>query len=228
MKKAFFNWSTGKDSAFALWKMQVDQRFKVDRLVTTVNEGFGRVSMHGIRTELLELQAQALDLETTCITLPESPTMEEYDRIFAASMKTLQAQGYDHCGYGDIFLEDLRQYREDLLRPLSITAHFPLWKLDTQKLIQNFISEGFKAIVINVNAELLDASFVGRELDASFIQDLPDHIDPCGENGEFHTFCYDGPIFNVPVSFTVGEKVQRDYHNAQGEKIGSAWFCDLG
>lgn len=228
--KTYFNWSTGKDSAMALYHMMQSDDYQVDRLITTVNAHYNRVSMHGLRRALMEEQAKSLHLPLTTIELPEQPSMEEYTEKMEDAVKQLSNTGYTHTGFGDIFLEDLRAYREQQLNAFNITCCFPLWKRDTRALITEFVSLGFKAIVICVKSELLDASFVGRELDLDFIHDLPDTVDPCGENGEFHTFCYDGPIFNQPIAFTVGETVFKSYPNPDKKASNSSlgfWFCDL-
>lgn len=189
--------------------------------------------MHGLRRELLMQQVQSIGLPVTTIELPEAPSMEDYNHIMSDAVENLKTDGYTHCGFGDIFLEDLRNYREDQLKPHHITCHFPLWKKDTKAVIAQFIALGFKAVVICTNAHLLGESFLGRDLDESFINDLPENVDPCGENGEFHTFCYDGPIFKKPVPFTIGEKILRTYdnpkkdeHHGYEDTIGF-WFCDL-
>jgi len=226
-QKTYFNWSTGKDSALALHYLQQQNKLDIDLLVTTINAHHERVSMHGLRKELMYRQIESIGIPIETIELPEMPSMEDYDQIMGETVNSLKERGYTDCGFGDIFLEDLRTYREQKLE--GIKCHFPLWKIDTKKLMNEFIQQGFKAIVICLNGELLDHSFVGRELDKSFINDLPDNIDPCGENGEFHTFCYDGPIFNKPVQFEIGEKIQRHYKKPNGEldeKTGY-WFLDL-
>ena len=139
----------------------------------------------------------------------------------------LKKEGYTHCGFGDIFLEDLRAYREQQLK--GIQCHFPLWQQNTTALMHQFISLGFKAVVVCLNSALLDPSFLGRELDAAFLEDLPGTVDPCGENGEFHTFCYDGPIFTHPVSFQLGEAVYKEYQLKDGDtsKAAGYWFVDI-
>ncbi len=231
--KTYFNWSTGKDAALALYHLQKDGRFTVDKLLTTVNNFHNRVSMHGLRTDLLGLQAKSIGIPLTTVKLPKEPSMEDYNQIMSATVEGLQEEGYTHCGFGDIFLEDLRAYREEQLKPYGIKAHFPLWKRNTKALVEEFIGLGFKAIVICTKATLLDESFVGRALDANFLRDLPSNVDPCGENGEFHTFCYDGPIFKEPIKFKLGEKVFRAYKTPKGadeQKKDSNmgfWFCDL-
>ncbi len=231
--KTYFNWSTGKDAALALYHLQKDGRFTVDKLLTTVNNFHNRVSMHGLRKDLLELQAKSIGIPLVTVKLPKEPSMEDYNHIMSATVEGLQEEGYTRCGFGDIFLEDLRTYREEQLKPYGIKAHFPLWKRNTKALVEEFIGLGFKAIVICTKATLLDESFVGRALDANFLRDLPSNVDPCGENGEFHTFCYDGPIFKEPIKFKLGEKVFRAYKTPKGadeQKKDSNmgfWFCDL-
>ena len=232
-RKTYFNWSSGKDASMALYHMLQDDTFEVDKLLTSINAHHNRVSMHGLRRELLEAQVQSIGLKFQTIELPETPSMEDYAAVLTKTVEELKAEGYTNCGFGDIFLEDLRAYREEQLRPYSIKAHFPLWKRDTKELIHEFIKLGFKAIVICVTADKLDESFVGRVLDESFINDLPDGVDPCGENGEFHTFCYDGPIFHKPIEFTIGENVYKEYEapkddegESEVQKYGF-WFCDL-
>lgn len=230
MTKAYFNWSTGKDSSMALYHLLQENNLHIDRLLTTVNEHHNRVSMHGLRRELLEQQIESIGLPVTTVELPELPTMEDYDKIMGETVSQLKKDGYLNCGFGDIFLEDLRAYRESKLE--GITCHFPLWKKDTKALMKSFVELGFKAVVLCVNSEVLDESFVGRELDESFVNDLPEGVDPCGENGEFHTFCYDGPIFKKPVLFKRGEKVLKRYPKPKQseeelEEYGGHWFLDL-
>ena len=231
--KTYFNWSSGKDASMALYFLQKEGTFKISKLITTVNSHYNRVSMHGLRTELLQRQAQEVGIPLSTIALPEQPSMEDYSAIMTENILKLKSEGFTHCGFGDIFLEDLRTYRENQLKPFGITSVFPLWKKDTTQLIHEFIAQGFKAVVVCTKSELLDESFVGRELDESFINDLPKGVDPCGENGEFHTFCYDGPIFKNPVEFEKGENIFREYKNPskdkkelKKEKIGF-WFIDL-
>ncbi len=227
MFKTFFNWSTGKDSAMALYHLQKDSSLSVDHLLTTINGHHNRVSMHGLRRELFLKQVKSIGLPHSTVELPEQPSMDEYDELMGKQMVELKAQGFTDCGFGDIFLEDLRLYREKKLKDFK--CHFPLWKRDTRDLYLEFVNLGFKAVVVCINGELLDQSFVGRELDLEFLQDLPDNVDPCGENGEFHTFCYDGPIFSYPIEFRLGEKILRQYDKPNGE-VGEKtdfWFIDV-
>ncbi|MEH6406504.1 MAG: diphthine--ammonia ligase, partial [Leeuwenhoekiella sp.] len=211
MKKAFFNWSSGKDSALALYKVLQEKEFDVSQLLTTINSDVNRVSMHGLRVELLDLQAESLGIPLVKIELKGTVSMSEYSQIMEEAANKMINLGCSHSIFGDIFLEDLREYREKELKNRGIRAVFPLWQQDTKKLMHTFIELGFKAITVCVNAKVLDESFVGRLLDEAFLADLPDNIDPCGENGEFHTFVFDGPIFNKSINFHVGEKVIGNY-----------------
>jgi uncharacterized protein (TIGR00290 family) len=223
--KTYFNWSTGKDSALALHYLLQNQHYSVEYLLTSVNSHHDRVSMHGVRTELLNQQVNAIGIPNGVIELPESPTNEDYEKIVSQKVKQLKAEKYSHAAFGDIFLEDLRSYREKQLQPLDIQTVFPLWKRSTEELLTEFIDLGFKSIVVCVNASQLDKSFAGRIIDKDFIRDLPKDVDPCGENGEFHTFCFDGPIFKNPVQFSIGETVYREYEHE--ELKNGFWFCDL-
>jgi uncharacterized protein (TIGR00290 family) len=235
--KTYFNWSSGKDSALALHYLLQDEDYSVERLITSVNAHHNRVSMHGLRRELLQQQIESLGISHSTIELPEQPSMSEYESAMKQTVERLKKDGFKYAAFGDIFLEDLKVYREQQLAPYSIHAVFPLWKKDTKRLLNEFIALGFKTIVVCVKSDKLDASFAGRIIDKDFIKDLPPAVDACGENGEFHTFCFDGPIFNYPISFTIGEKIFREYiapKNTQDncfssaqEKSSGFWFCDL-
>ena len=231
MKKTYFNWSSGKDAALAFYKLKQDQNFNIDLLVTATNKDKNRVSMHGLRDELLKLQVEKLNLPLYKIELPEKLDMEKYDFELAKVVKELKSKGYNHCGFGDIFLEDLRKYREGQLNPLGLELHFPLWRQDTKETINEFIDLGFKAIIICTSDSMIDSKFLGREITKELIEELPESVDSCGENGEFHTFCYDGPIFDCEVKFTLGERVYREYPNTAKDKdtIPSYgfWYQDL-
>lgn len=237
--KSVFNWSGGKDSALALYYTQQNKNLQIDLLLTSVNSKYRRVSMHGVREELLEAQSENLGIPLQKIMLPDEPSMDEYNRIMGATMKKLKEQRFSDSIFGDIFLEDLRKYREEKSAKAGFKAHFPIWKRNTTELVHEFIDLGFKTIVVCVNATLLDESFAGRIIDKDFLKALPSGIDPCGENGEFHTFVFDGPIFKNAVSFDVGEKVYREYKapkstddsqlvakNSNPNSMGF-WFCDL-
>jgi uncharacterized protein (TIGR00290 family) len=212
-----FCWSGGKDSALALHSLLRQGTVRVAALLTTVTEGYDRISMHGVRRELLQRQADSLRLPLHEVFIPPQCANPVYEARMEAALRHYLGQGIGRVAFGDIFLEDLRVYRERNLARLEMQAIFPLWKRDTRELIREFHASGFRAVTACIDPRVLDASFAGRELDASFFADLPPNADPCGENGEFHTFVFDGPIFTRPVEFTVGEVVQRD----------AFVFCDL-
>ncbi|WP_223606688.1 diphthine--ammonia ligase [Chryseobacterium sp. OSA05B] len=230
--KAVFNWSSGKDSALALYKTLQENQTEVITLLTSVNKEFQRISMHGVHVSLLEKQADNLGLPLIKMELPKEPSMEEYRELMNKTMSEIQAMGITQSVFGDIFLEDLRKYREDQLKSIGMEAVFPLWKQNTTNLIHEFLDLGFKTIVTCVNETYLDKSFAGRIIDPDFIRDLPKNVDPCGENGEFHTFTFDGPIFREAVHFEIGETVKKTYPKpkASPEDEDGAyvfWFCDL-
>jgi uncharacterized protein (TIGR00290 family) len=230
--KAVFNWSSGKDSALALYKTLKEDQFEVSTLLTSINKEFQRISMHGVHVSLLEKQAESLGLNLIKMELPKEPSMEEYNEIMSKTMNEIQSLGVTYSIFGDIFLEDLRKYREDQLQSIGMKAVFPLWKQNTTELINEFLDLGFKTIVTCVNETHLDKSFAGRIIDKNFIKDLPKNVDPCGENGEFHTFTFDGPIFKNPIEFEIGETVKKTYpkpKSDQNDENGEYvfWFCDL-
>ncbi|MGB0896514.1 MAG: diphthine--ammonia ligase [Flavobacteriaceae bacterium] len=211
MKKAVFNWSGGKDSALALHYTLQNKDYQIETLLTSVNDKFDRISMHGVRSELLRQQALELKLPLQELRLPEQPTMSEYNTLLSEMNSKFKAQGITHSVFGDIFLEDLKTYREQQLANVGINAHFPLWKRNTAELIHEFIDLGFKTIVVCTKSELLGEEFVGKVITKDFLKELPKNVDPCGENGEFHTFVYDGPIFNNPINFDIGETIVKTY-----------------
>ncbi|MCU7615362.1 diphthine--ammonia ligase [Chryseobacterium sp. GMJ5] len=230
--KAIFNWSSGKDSALALYKILLENKFEITSLLTSINKEFRRISMHGVPVSLLEKQAESLGFPLIKIELPREPSMEEYREIMAQTMNAIQSQGVTHSVFGDIFLEDLRKYREDQLKEVGMEAVFPLWKRNTSDLIDEFLDLDFKTIITCVNETYLDKSFAGRIIDKDLIKDLPKNVDPCGENGEFHTFTFDGPIFKAPIPFEIGETVKKTYpkpklnpEDQDDEYV--FWFCDL-
>lgn len=216
--KTYFNWSGGKDSALGLYHTQQDSSLQVSALFTSVNAAHNRVSMHGVRRELLEAQAHSIGLPLYTAELPEIPGMSDYERIMEKGVTQLRNEGYEAAIFGDIFLEDLKRYREEQLAKMNMPCIFPLWQKDTRQLVQEFIALGFKAIIVCVNSRHLDESFCGRILDESFLADLPEGVDPCGENGEYHSFVFDGPIFSKPILFTIGEKVYREYAAPKDDK----------
>ncbi len=230
--KAIFNWSSGKDSALALYKILQDEKFEITTLLTSINKEFKRISMHGVHVSLLEKQVESLGFPLVKLQLPKESSMEEYRDLMESTMNDFKQQGVTHSVFGDIFLEDLREYREDQLAAVGMHGVFPLWKTDTKNLIEEFLNIGFKTIVTCVNETYLDKSFAGRIIDKNFIEDLPENVDPCGENGEFHTFTFDGPVFKNPIIFEVGEIVKKTYpkpKSGSDEENGDYvfWFCDL-
>ncbi|HEX8546077.1 MAG TPA: diphthine--ammonia ligase [Cytophagaceae bacterium] len=239
--KAIFNWSGGKDSSLCLHALKENNEYDITALLTSVNESYQRVSMHGVRVELLERQAQSIGLPLKKLMLPEMPSMTVYDELLHQTWKEMKDQGIEYSIFGDIFLEDLREYREKQLEKVQIKGVFPLWNKPTSYLIDRFIDLGFKAVLVCVNEKYLDKSFAGRNLDKDFLKDLPKNVDPCGENGEYHSFVYDGPIFQKPIPFTIGEVVYRNYQapkesDKQDDTCFSRsptnhdtgfWFCDL-
>lgn len=223
--KTYFNWSSGKDSALALYYLLQDENYSVAYLLTSVNAHHKRVSMHGLRTELLQRQLNAIGIPNGTVELPEKTTNEVYEQLMRQKVMQLKVDGFEYAAFGDIFLEDMKKYREQQLHVLNIKTIFPLWQKNTKQLIHEFIDLGFKTVIICVNASLLDKSFAGRVIDKDFINDLPEGVDPCGENGEFHTFCFDGPIFQSPITYSVGDTVYKEYVN--GDIKSGFWFCDL-
>jgi uncharacterized protein (TIGR00290 family) len=212
-----FCWSGGKDSAMALYTLLQQKEFRVVALLTTVTEGYDRISMHGVRRQLLHEQAKSIGLPLHEVLIPPSCVNPIYEARMEGAMRVYIDRGVRKVAFGDIFLEDLRAYREEKLARIGMTALFPLWKRDTRELIRFFQQERFRSVTVCVDPKILDRSFAGRELDESFFRDLPAAADCCGENGEFHTFAFDGPIFEEPVKFQVGEVVERD----------GFVFCDL-
>lgn len=225
--KAIMNWSGGKDSAMALHAVLQADEFEVVGLLTTVNEVYGRVSMHGVRESLLEQQARSLGLPLIKIPLPEQVSMAEYDTIMRQHLEPLLADGITHAIFGDIFLEDLRKYREERLAEVGLTGVFPLWLQDTAVLAQKFIDDGFQAYTVCVNGQQLTQKHVGQKMDAAFFASLPTGVDVCGENGEFHSFVYDGPLFKHSISFQVGDIVQRQLGEANATYDTNFWYADL-
>ena len=234
MNKAVFNWSGGKDSALALYYVLQQNQFEVTSLLTTINSKYNRISMHGVRKELLHEQSNSIGIPVKEIVLPEMPSMSDYNNIMKKTMLELKESGVEYSIFGDIFLEDLKKYREEKLKEVGIKPLFPLWKRNTSELIREFIDLGFKTIVVCANSQL-GTDFTGRVIDNDFLRDLPKGIDPCGENGEFHTFVFDGPIFKAPVKFEIGEKISRDFpvpkedEDSCGTNNESAtfYYCDL-
>lgn len=246
MTNAYLNWSGGKDASFALWHLQQAGTHDVKYLFTTLSAVHKRVSMHGVREELLDEQARQTGIPLVKAYLPENASMEDYNHIMHDRLAAFRQENIGDAVFGDIFLEDLRTYRESQLAQVNMQGVFPLWKKDSTQLVKDFIAAGFKAVIVCVNAKYLPASFAGRLIDETFLADLPAGVDPCGENGEFHSFVFEGPIFKAPVAFNIGETVERTYapvrndggncYKDDGENDSSGqpgywdtrfFFCDL-
>ncbi|MDZ7719562.1 MAG: ATP-binding protein [Balneolaceae bacterium] len=225
--KTVLSWSGGKDSAITLQRLLKGDQFSVDRLLVSVNESTNRVSMHGVRLELIERQAEILGIPITYLRLPENPSMNEYDSIMKEKMNILLNEGFTHCAFGDIFLEDLKEYREKQLDKIGIKPIFPIWGEDTNQLAKSFIEEGFKAVLVCVDKNKAVSEYAGELYSNEILKDIKDDTDPCGENGEFHTFVFDGPIFSEPVLFKKGEIEEKEYPSPEGKGTMVFRFCDL-
>jgi uncharacterized protein (TIGR00290 family) len=217
-EKAIGLWSGGKDSALALYEILESGSYEVLELLTTVAKDYDRISIHGVRRVLLEQQTKALRIPLEQMFITKGASDAEYEGELLKTLKKHRDEGVFSVVFGDIFLEDVRKYREQILAKAGMNGIFPLWKRDTNDLARTFINLGFKAIITSVDSNVLGKSFAGREYDEKFLSDLPANVDPCGENGEFHSFVYDGPIFHERVLFTKGEIVLRD---------NRFYYCDL-
>ncbi len=218
IQKVLFTWSGGKDSALALYELQKNNGYEVLALLTTLTEGYNRISMHGVRRVLLEEQARSLNLPLEIMYITQTANNDEYIDRLKKTLESYKGKGATVVVFGDIFLEDLRKYRESHLAEIGMKAVFPLWKRNTAELACAFINLGFKAVVTCVDSNILGKEFTGREFDEQFLAELPYGVDPCGENGEFHSFVYAGPIFQKRVSCKKGEIVLRD---------SRFYYCDL-
>ena len=218
MENILVSWSGGKDSALALQELRKDSRYHIAALLTTVTEGYDRISMHGVRRVLLEQQAADLGLPLEIVWIPKNASNEAYEARMGQALERYKRSGVSSVAFGDIFLEDLRQYRQEKLALLDMQGLFPLWKRDTRQLAGAFIEAGFKAITTCVDTQALGEGFVGRRFDTHFLAELPASVDPCGENGEFHSFVYDGPLFKQGIAISLGERVLRE------ERF---YYCDL-
>ncbi len=217
-EKILLSWSGGKDSALALYELNKSDRYRIAALVTTVTEDYDRISMHGVRRALLEQQANSLELPLEKVPITKGASNEEYERQMRILLNKYREIGVRAVAFGDIFLQDLREYREKNLAQIGMTAVFPLWKRETAELARAFVDQGFHGITTCVDSQVLGKEFVGRLIDRRFLSELPAAVDPCGENGEFHSFAFAGPIFRQEIRFTRGEVVLRD------ERF---YFCDL-
>jgi len=216
-QKVLVAWSGGKDSALALYEILHSHDYEVASLLTTLTADYDRISMHGVRRTLLGQQAQALRLPLHQVFISKEATNEEYESQMEAALDHFRPLGVSTVVFGDIHLEDVRKYREDNLATVEMTALFPLWGRDSAEVAFTFVELGFQAVVTCVDSKVLPKDFCGRVIDSHFLAELPHGVDPCGENGEFHSFVFDGPIFTRSVPFAVGETVHRD----------TLYFCDL-
>ena len=217
-EKVLFTWSGGKDSAMALYELEMTEGYEIAALLTTITEDFDRISMHGVRTALLEQQAESLRLPLEKVYITSNASNEGYEAKMRDKLTHYQGQGVSSVVFGDVLLESVREYRESNLAKIGMKGIFPLWERNTVELAHTFIDLGFKAVVTCVDSNVLDRKFVGRVFDERFISELPDHIDTCGENGEFHSFVYDGPIFRERIPYLKGKTVLRD---------SRFYYCDL-
>lgn len=208
--KTLLAWSSGKDSAWALHVLGRRRDIQVVGLLTTMNQAANRVAMHAVRDQLVAAQAAALGLPLVRIPIPSPCSNEEYDKAMAAALLEAKENGVLRIAFGDLYLEDVRRYREDRLRPTGIAPLFPIWGQDTGKLSREMVRSGLRAYVTCVDPKQLSPSFAGRIYDEEFLAELPDGVDPCGENGEFHTFAFAGPMFDHPIPLVRGEVVTRD------------------
>ena len=217
-KKVLLCWSGGKDSALTLWAILEGGQFEVAALLTTINSEYNRVSMHGVRAELIEMQGRSLGLPLERVAIPNDASNEAYESRMRRTLEAYRREGVRGAVFGDVLLQEVRTHREERLAEVEMEAIFPLWGMDTEVLARNFIRRGFRAILTCVDSQMLDGRFAGREFDEQLLADLPANVDPCGENGEFHTFVYAGPLFREPIAHRRGGVVVRD---------GRFHFCDV-
>jgi uncharacterized protein (TIGR00290 family) len=208
--RAWMSWSSGKDSAFALHRARGSLGLEIGRLLVSINAEADRVSMHAVRTELLELQAQRLGLPLHRVELPWPCPNDAYEAAMGEAVQIARDDGADAMVFGDLFLDDVRRYREERLAGTGLTPLFPLWDEPTDQLARRMLDAGIRAVLTCVDPRVVPAELVGRPFDADLLADLPDGVDPCGERGEFHTFVWDAPGFSAPIPITLGETVERD------------------
>ncbi len=216
-------WSGGKDSALALHRVLQESQYQVRCLIVTINEELGRVSMHGVRKQLIEQQAETMNIPVRWMAVPAATDHGAYEKALAETLAWLKSQGIEHVIFGDIFLEDLRQYRDRFLAVAEMEGVYPLWNEDTKALAHHVIEVGINTMLVCVDGSKLPSSFAGRVLDEQFLLDLPANVDPCGEHGEFHTYVFDAPFFDEPITVTKGELVARKYAGSDYD----FWFLDL-
>lgn len=204
------SWSSGKDSAWTLYQLQQDPDVELVGLFCTVNKEFGRVAMHAVRIELLQQQAKSIGLPLTIIEIPYPCSNADYEKIMGEFIETAKNDGIECVAFGDLFLEDIRNYREKQMKDSGIKPIFPLWGTPTDTLAKEMIRSGLKTVITCINPKQTPAEFIGKEFTLDFLNALPEDVDPCGENGEFHSFVFDGPMFKNEIAISVGEIVERD------------------
>lgn len=219
-KKTIVAWSGGKDCAYGLKKLRENPEIEVVKLFTTVSADHYRISIHGVRESLLDRQAEQLDLPVDKVYIPEECSRERYEEIMMSKLKEFEQEA-DLIAYSDLYLEDVREGREEKLSDLDLEGYWPVWGIDTGELSRKIIDAGFRTVTVCVDGEKLDRKFVGREYTEEFLQELPEDTDPCGEDGEFHTFVYEAPIFNEGIDMDTGRKIERE---SNGQKF---FYCDL-
>jgi len=222
--KVVMNWSSGKDAALAYHLLTQDTQYQVTHLLTTINSEHDRIFMHGIRENLLEMQAHRMSKPLLKVKLPASPDDSLYKQAMLDNLTSLKAEGITAAAYGDIFLEDLKIYREQQLQQVGITGIFPLWKKDTRELVHLVENSGIEAIIVCVNEKFLGKEFLGQKINAEFLKNLPANVDPCGENGEFHTFVHNAPFFSAPIPIITGEIVHRTYKSSEDSKWDTGFY----
>jgi uncharacterized protein (TIGR00290 family) len=208
-EKIILSWSGGKDSSMAAYQLLASRKYEIAGLLTTVTAEYDRISMHGVRRELLERQADSLGAPLHTVLIPKDCSNEVYESKMREALGRFKAEGITKVAFGDIFLEDLRRYRDERLALAGMTGVYPVWRRDTEELVRTFIGLGFKAVLSCVDTEAIAASFAGRELDSALLRDLPESADPCGEYGEYHSFVYAGPLFRKPIACKTGKSVMR-------------------
>lgn len=233
-KSIILSWSGGKDSSYALHQLMNDDRYEVKYLLSTINGNYKRLSMHGVREELIEAQARSIGIPLLKVYVYEANNIE-YEHQMSTTLLKAKLEGINIVAFGDIFLEDLRIYREQKMKSIGMICLFPIWKKNTKKLVKDFIIQGFKTYTCCINDGYLDKSWCGRLIDETFIKELPTIVDPCGENGEFHSFCYEGPIFKTPINIIQGEITYKELlldtksHPTPIKEVGTKgfWYCDF-
>lgn len=209
-RKTLMSWSSGKDSAWALHTLQQDPNIDVVGLFCTVNKAFERVAMHGVRIELLQRQADSIGLPLEILEIPYPCSNSNYEHIMGKFVRRAQENSIEHFAFGDLFLEDIRNYREEKLKDSGITPIFPIWGIPTEQLSRTMLNGGLRTVITCIDPKQITEDFAGREYDEAFLTSLPENVDPCGENGEFHSFVFDGPMFKEQIDIRVGDIVHRD------------------